>query len=131
MSDDDQAMLHSILGEWERGEFWNAEAYTDDVVFVVSGPDGAEYQGIDGLTSAWRDFLSAWDDFHIETDRVVPGEGGAYALLIRLQARGKGSGVDIDAQVANVVNLRDGRIARLEMFWDRNMALRAAGAVDS
>ncbi len=126
----DVAMLEGLLTEWCRGEFWNAEPYADDVVFVVSGPDGAEYHGIDGLTAAWRDFLSAWDDFRIETDRVVPGDAGAYALLIRLQARGKGSGMDIDAEVANVVNLRDGRIVRLEMFWDRETALCAAGAQD-
>ena len=121
-------MLEKLLAEWGQGEFWNAAPYADDVVFVVSGPDGAVYHGIDGLTAAWRDFLSAWDDFRIETERVVPGKGGAYALLIRLLARGKGSGVDIDAEVANVVNVRDGRIVRLEMFWERGAALRAAGA---
>ena len=119
---DDLSLLEGVLGEWSRGEFWNAEAYAEDVVFVVSGPDGAEYHGIDGLTAAWRDFLSAWDDFRIETERVVRGKGDVYALLMRLQARGKGSGVDTDAQVANVVNMRDGRIARLEMFWDREAA---------
>ena len=121
-------MLEGVLSEWGRGEFWNAEPYADDVVFVVSGPDGAEYHGIDGLTEAWRDFLSAWADFRIETERVVPGKAGTYALLIRLLARGKGSGVDIDAEVANVVNVHDGRIVRLEMFWERQAALRAAGA---
>jgi ketosteroid isomerase-like protein len=128
MTSDNVAILERALSEWVRGEFWNAELYAEDVVFVVSGPDAAEYHGIDGLTSAWRDFLSAWDDFRIETERIVRGKGDVYALLMRLQARGKGSGVDIDAQVANVVNMRDGRIARLEMFWDREAALRAAGA---
>jgi ketosteroid isomerase-like protein len=127
---DDLAMLERALSEWVRGEFWNAELYAADVVFVVSGPDAAEYHGIDGLTAAWRDFLSAWDDFRIETERVVSGAPGVYALLLRLFARGKGSGVDIDAEVANVVNVRDGRIARLEMFWNRDAALRAAGAQD-
>ena len=98
---------------------------------MVAGPDAAEYHGIQGLTAAWRDFLSAWNDFRIETDRVVAGEPGSYALLIRLRARGKGSGVDTDAEVANVVILRDGQIVRLEMFWDRAAALRAAGAQDT
>ena len=119
------------VDEWRRGEFWNADLYCDDVVFVVSGPDGAEHYGIDGLTHAWRDFLSAWEDFRIESDRIVAGRQDQYALLIRLKARGKGSGVDTDAEVANVVQMRDGRIARLEMFWDRTAALSAAGARDS
>jgi ketosteroid isomerase-like protein len=123
----DVALLEGILEEWGRGEFWNGAPYADDVVFVRAGPDGGEYHGIDGLTAAWRDFLAAWEDFRITTDRVMAGEAGVYVLLIRLNARGKGSGVTIDAEVANVVRMRDGRIARLEMFWDREAALAAAG----
>jgi ketosteroid isomerase-like protein len=123
----DVALLEGILEEWGRGEFWNGAPYADDVVFVRAGPDGGEYHGIDGLSAAWRDFLAAWEDFRIETDRVMAGEAGVYVLLIRLTARGKGSGVTIDAEVANVVRMRDGRIARLEMFWDRDTALTAAG----
>jgi ketosteroid isomerase-like protein len=126
--DADLWMLQGVFQEWQRGEFWNSEPYADDVVFVRSGPDGGEYHGLSGLAAAWRDFLSAWDDFRIEADRVVPGAAGMYVLLLRLQARGKGSGVSIDAEVANVVRIRDGKIARLEMFWDREAALRAAGA---
>jgi ketosteroid isomerase-like protein len=124
----DVALLEGILEEWGRGEFWNGAPYADDVVFVRAGPDGGEYHGIDGLTAAWRDFLAAWEDFRITTDRVIAGEPGVYVLLIRLNARGKGSGVAIDAEVANVVRMRDGRIARLEMYWDRDAALTAAGA---
>jgi ketosteroid isomerase-like protein len=123
----DVALLEGILEEWGRGEFWNGAPYADDVVFVRAGPDGGEYHGIEGLTAAWRDFLAAWEDFRITTDRVMAGEAGVYVLLIRLNARGKGSGVSIDAEVANVVRMRDGRIARLEMFWDREAALAAAG----
>lgn len=124
---DDLALLHRLLEQWGRGEFWDAEAYTEDVVFVRSGPDGGEYHGIGSLTAAWRDFLAAWEDFRIEAERVVPGEAGLYVLLLRLLGRGKGSGLSIDAEVANLVRMRDGRVARLEMWWDRDGALSAAG----
>jgi ketosteroid isomerase-like protein len=125
---ENRQMLELMLLEWSRGEFWNGDLYADDVIFVVAGPDAAEHHGIDGLSAAWRDFLSAWDDFYIEPERVVPGDPGVYALLIKLKARGKGSGVRTDAEVANVVTLRDGQVVRLEMFWDRDAALEAAGA---
>jgi ketosteroid isomerase-like protein len=124
----DLALFEQVLDEWQRGEFWNAEPYADDVVFVVSGPDPGEYHGLDGLGFAWRDFLSAWENFRVQPDGVVAGAAGVYALLLRLQAQGKGSGVEIDAEVANVVHIRDGRIARLEMFWDRDAAIAAARA---
>lgn len=127
-ADADIALLNGVLEQWGRGEFWDGAPYAGDVVFVTSGPDGGEYHGIDGLSAAWRDFLAAWEGFHIQTERVVAGDAGVYVLLIKLQARGKGSGVAIDAEVANVVTMRDGRIARLEMHWDRDAALTAAGA---
>ena len=124
----DLALFEAMFGEWGRGEFWNPEPYAEDVVFVRAGPDGGEYHGRSGLAAAWRDFLGAWDDFRIEAEDVVPVAGGVYVLLIRLHGRGKGSGVIMAEDVANLVRMRDGRIARLEMFWDRQAALRAAGA---
>jgi ketosteroid isomerase-like protein len=35
--------------------------------------------------------------------------------------------VPIDAEAANTVVMRDGKIARFEMFWDRDAARKAAG----
>lgn len=128
MSEDrDIALFQGLFDEWGRGEFWNPDPFAEDVVFVRSGPDGGEYHGRAGLAAAWRDFLGAWDDFRIEGEEIVPGEGGSYVLLLRLEGRGHGSGMAIDAEVANLVHVRDGRIDRLEMFWDRAAALRAAG----
>ena len=82
--------------------------YADDVVFVVSGPDAAEYHGRErprrrvarlpvGVGRLLHRDRSGWCR-----------ETGRYALLIKLKARGKGSGVETDAEVANVVHLRDG-----------------------
>ena len=124
----DLALFEAMFHEWEAGEFWNPEPYAEDVVFVRSGPDGGEYHGLAGLGAAWRDFLGAWDDFRIQAEGVVPGAAGRYVLLLRLHGRGKGSGMTIEEEVANLVTMRDGRIARLEMHWDREAALRAAGA---
>ena len=125
---DDISMLESLLAEWGEGDFSNSDPFTADVVFVVSGPDGAEHHGIDNFGRAWRDFLSAWSNLRMTPERVVAGEPGAYVMLHGLTAKGKGSGLDVDARVATLVHTRDGRITRLEMYWDRDAALVAAGA---
>jgi ketosteroid isomerase-like protein len=127
---DDIAMLESMLAEWGRGDFSNPAPYTEDVVFVITGPDGAEHHGIENVGRGWRDFLSAWSDLRMKPERVVAGEPGTYVLLHGLTAQGKGSGVGTDARVATLVHTRDGRVARMEMYWDRAAALRAAGATD-
>jgi ketosteroid isomerase-like protein len=123
----DIALLERMFEEWERGEYWNAEPYADDVVFVRSGPDGGEYRGLVDLGRAWRDFLGAWADMKIKGERIVPGPRGVYVLMLQLQGRGHGSGMAIEADVANVVQMEDNQVKRLEMYWDRGAALAAAG----
>jgi ketosteroid isomerase-like protein len=125
--DRDIAMLESLLAEWGEGDFSNSDPFASDVVFVVSGPDGGEHHGIDNFGRAWGDWLSAWSNLRMTPERVVAGEPGAYVLLHGLTAKGKGSGLDVDARVATLVHTRDGCITRVEMHWDRDAALAAAG----
>ena len=44
---------------------------------------------------------------------------------LRVTARGSGSTMEIEQDVWHVVHLRDGRIARLEIFFERGEALAA------
>jgi ketosteroid isomerase-like protein len=102
--------------------------FTSDAEFVVAGPDPRTYVGREGVRRGWFDFLSAWDNFRAEVLEILDGaQPGTYVVLLRLSARGKESSVPIDAQGANTVVMRDGRIARFEMFWDRAAAFAAAG----
>ena len=127
--DRDIEMLESLLAEWARGDFSDSTRFTEDVVFVVAGPDAAEHHGIENFGRAWRDFLSAWSDLRMKPERVVAGDPDKYVLLHGLTAQGKGSGLGVDAAtVATLIHTRDGRISRVEMFWDRAEALHAAGA---
>jgi ketosteroid isomerase-like protein len=79
------------------------------------------------LARAWRDFLGAWEDMKIKGEQIVTGPPGVYVLMLRLQGRGHGSGLAIESEVANLVRMEDNRIKHLEMFWDRDAALEAAG----
>jgi hypothetical protein len=126
----DVALFEQLFREWQRGEFWNPEAYAEDILFVRSGPDGGEYHGHGGISGAWRDFLGAWEDFCIVGERVIPGAADRYVLFLRLHGRGKESHLTIEQEVASLITMRDGRIVRMEMVWDRDAALRAAGVDD-
>jgi ketosteroid isomerase-like protein len=124
----DMEVLNAAYAEWAQGEFKRADMFTADAEFVVSGPDPRTYVGPEGVGRGWFDFLSAWDDFRTEAVEILEGsEKGTYVVLVHLRARGKESSVPIDAEAANTVVMRDGKIARFEMFWDRSAALEAAG----
>jgi hypothetical protein len=63
--------------------------------------------------------------------QTVPEEfrdlGDRVLLLGRMQGRGKGSGAQVDAPIANILDFRGGRIWRSRVYFDRAEALRAAG----
>jgi len=48
-------------------------------------------------------------------------------VMVKLLARGKGSGVEVEARGAHVCTVRDGRAVRLEMYLDPARALEAVG----
>ena len=81
-----------------------------------------------GCDEGWSDWLTAWQDFRTEDIEILDGAAeGVYVVFVRLTARGKESSVPIDARGANVVVMRDHKIARFEIHWNRDEALAAAG----
>ena len=121
-------MLRDAYSEWARGQFTRADMFTENVEFVLSGPEPRTYLGPEGVREGWSDWLSAWQDFRTEDMEILDGAAeGVYVVFVRLTARGKESSVPIDAKGANVVVMRDGKIARFEIHWNRDEALAAAG----
>jgi ketosteroid isomerase-like protein len=43
------------------------------------------------------------------------------------RGKGKASGLESEERSAAVVTMQDGLIARMEGFWDRDVAMQAAG----
>ena len=66
-----------------------------------------------------------------EEIRVVADEfrdlGDSVLMLGRMEGRGRGSGVQIDAPLASIADFRGGKISRGRDFLDHSEALRAAG----
>jgi ketosteroid isomerase-like protein len=124
----DFELLREAFGEWGRGEFTRVDMFQPDAELVIAGPDPRSYHGREGVRQGWLDFLSAWNDFRAEAREIVVGAtAGTYLVLLHLSGRGKESSVPTEAEGANVVLMRDGKIARFEMFWDLDDARSAAG----
>src|SRR2546428_12463714 len=86
----------------------------------------ADFQGREGLErfygilgESWDEFRSVVDDYRDLGDRVL--------VLGRNTARGKGSGVTVDALTAAILDFRDGKVSRIRLYLDQSEALRAAG----
>jgi ketosteroid isomerase-like protein len=97
--------------------------YEDD-----SLPDhvGETYVGHDGLRRAWARFAEPWTDFEVDLE-WTRGTGNEVVSYHRVRGKGRGSGVEMQADYAYVWTFREGRVVRLRSYSDPTEALEAAG----
>ena len=91
------------------------------------GPFQGTYQGREGLTRFWHDMLEAWERFSPEMEEVFECGPQCLITLDVVRARGKESGIDMEARGAMLWTVRDGRILRAKMFQTKEEAFQAAG----
>jgi ketosteroid isomerase-like protein len=113
----------------ERGEVdAGLEYVTDDIEFLplsAVGVEGRAYRGHDGLREWQREREETWDlHFHIDEIEMI---GDNALVLGHIGARGRGSGVELDTDVAWVLGFRGDKICRVEAFTDRTEGRAAAG----
>jgi hypothetical protein len=89
-------------------------------------PDGGLYRGRNAVLTLWVEIGQRWDDFRIEADRWIEGDG-VVLMLGRLVGRGVGSGVPVEGGWNQVWRLEEDVPVRCENYTDRDRAWREAG----
>jgi ketosteroid isomerase-like protein len=105
-----------------------------EAVIEFPTPDGSfmggmagPFRGAAGLQTAWAEWLEPWDSFVFRaTEWIEPG-GGRVLMLGDSTSRLVHSTVELDAHVAALWTIRDGRVVAIEHFLDQDQARRAAG----
>jgi ketosteroid isomerase-like protein len=87
-------------------------------------PDAATYRGRDSIQSFLERYLESWEDFRQDTEDVIDS-GDRVAVLLHLFARGRGSGIEVEARYAHVWTMRDGKGVRVDAYADPDEALRS------
>ena len=85
------------------------------------------YRGKEGLRDWFLDLHQEWERFETRVTAVDERDSRALCTL-HIQARGRASGVAIDAELYHLLEFRDGLIFRLEAFQDRDAAVKALEA---
>ena len=70
----------------------------------------------------------SFEEQRFEISGEIVEQGDRLLVPLRVRARGAGSEMEIEEDVWHVVLVRDGRIARLEIFFDGDAAAAAFGA---
>ena len=89
-------------------------------------PDSSDYRGYAGLAQWQEDWSAAWDDWRWEADRFIDA-GDRVVGVLRVRAKGRGSGVDVKRVDGAVWTLRDGKCIGLDYYGSKAEALKAVG----
>jgi ketosteroid isomerase-like protein len=108
-------------------EALNAVLDPNHVLTTDWGADQHQHLGVRGYLEAIAEMVAAWDPWQQEIERVIDADENGVVALLRLNARGKESGVPVRSPWAMVVTLRGGRMATSRVFLDQGQALKAAG----
>ena len=110
-------------GDWQAGR----DLFARDVEWVgmdVIGLDGERHGGRQ-VSEFFRGWLDAWEDYSndVEIHELTPD------LLVsrsHFRGRGRGSGLELERELGQVWEFRDGKIVRQRMFPSYEEAKRAA-----
>jgi uncharacterized protein len=113
------ADLEAILRLQAEDVEWHGPQAFPDLTGPHRGHDGVRaYTG--SITDAWREFTVLPERFFDLGDRVL--------VLTRERGRGRASGIEVPSRpTAHLWTIRDGRVVRFQVYWDREEGLRAAG----
>ena len=102
---------------------------TPDLVLVQPPevPDAKTYEGRDAIAEAMEDWPKQWEDFRMDLIEILDAGDEVAVSVTRHRGRGRESGIEMDFEVFYVQRGRDGKLARMEMFFKREQALEAAG----
>src|SRR5512133_1184275 len=125
------------MGSRQLGRPWSRSCIHDFETVTVPGqvplpgvsadPSRPIVYGLDGFVNAFRDWLSAWDTWVVTAPDFIDVDENRVLALFDVRARSKTHQVEMPIEGATLTTVTDGRIARLELFFDREQALEAAG----
>jgi ketosteroid isomerase-like protein len=131
MSQENVELVQRMVNAWNRGDYETARDFFDPEVEVEvalgADYDGA-YSGHIGLARLMR-FWGAFGSYRSDMQESIAA-GDAVVALMRHQATGKSSGIDVEMSQWSVYVFRDGKIVRHAQFRSEAQALEAAGISD-
>lgn len=124
-------LVRALFDDFNRGDFEAAFAKVSEDVDWGEPPDmpdtGGAYRGHDGLVEGFGRFMRAWERIDVDLEDVMEREDDRVVVQTRWRGRSKGTGIEVDQRVAQVYELRDGRVTRVRQFRTLDEALADAG----
>jgi ketosteroid isomerase-like protein len=109
-----------------------------DAIFACVNPDvewfpamsvtfGGGLRGREGIESYVREVSDTWEEYRVVGQDFRDLAEDRVLVLSRVEGRGARSGGLVDAEMGQVYDFRDGKIARVRTYLDHSNALKAVG----
>jgi hypothetical protein len=85
------------------------------------------HSDMDGFRGAFLDWLSAWESWVVTATNFIDVDENRVLVLLDVRVRSKTHQVEMPIEGANLLTLRDGKLARIELFFKRAQARETAG----
>jgi ketosteroid isomerase-like protein len=127
-------LVRSIFAAWAEGDFSSADWADPEIDFVMHGDlTAGEWEGLDEMGEAWATMLRAWERLRAIPEEIREIDDDRVLVFVRNEGRGRGSGIElqgISTKAANVFTIRDGKVTRLVLYWNREQAIADLGLTD-
>jgi ketosteroid isomerase-like protein len=90
-------------------------------------PDGATFNGRDGLLQAISEWVEDFDEFVPTAEELIDANDRQVVVHVHQTATGSQSGAPIEGDFWFVHTLCESKVIRLDMFASKGSALEAAG----
>jgi ketosteroid isomerase-like protein len=103
----------------------------EDVVYDFSrsmGDNRGVHRGFDSLRNVWTSFLQPWESVNWQVSEIEELDEDRVLIGTEITVRGRGSGIETEAHGAQVLEFRDGKLARATMFQSPAQARKAFAA---
>jgi ketosteroid isomerase-like protein len=132
MSQENVDVVREYFAVVNDGDFPRVMAfYAEDVELIIPADaflDPGTFSGREAVGRWFGDWFRTFRrGYHFDLDEVRDLGELVFAAVTH-GGLGKASGAEVHATMNYLFGIRDGRIARLELFSDRSEALNAAGA---
>jgi hypothetical protein len=132
MSQENVETVRQGYEAFNRGDVeWMIAQLDPEIVWedAAEVPGSSSYRGIREVRGYLESFAQQWEEIRFEPEGILDA-GEQVVALVRMVARGRASGAQVDARLAHLYELRAGRgikVLRVRTFFDRESALDAAG----
>ena len=85
------------------------------------------FRGPNALRDVARELEESFEDLRYEPQEFIEAPDDQVVVFIRALGRGRGSGIEVDNQIAHVWSYRGNKVVRLVIYEEQAEALAAVG----